>query len=313
MYRGIKDIIELMHENYIEYRIKLPYDGEYINHYGALIGAVNGTSIDSKKVKDIRIKISKKTPWHSELRGDALYIISYMLAMNSNVNVEEYIKVYNNLIAAGIKESYTVPFISYIVLNEIEENKLDEFVEKMIEIYKTMIKLSSDTTFVDDYLYCALLALKDVKYDEYCKIYEGIYKRLQPLNYISNNDLQSLANLIIFFNEELIEEKILKVTEKLEGAGIKVRNENIIQIGIACKFLGEKEIVDSILEVSKDLNEFAEYDLFMDKNFRLLMNTTILNMYFNREKEDLILILFSISVMEYLQSRKQSVMMSANS
>lgn len=313
MYSCIKDIVELMNKNYIDCRMKLPYDGEYINHYGALIGAVNGTSVDNKKVKDIRIKISKKTPWHSELRGDGLYIVSYILAMDPDINVERYIDIYNKLISSGIKESYTVPFISYIVLRAVKEDNIQPFIDRINELYDAMKEMAYDITFVEDYLYCALLALKNIKSKDYCKIYKGIYEKLKPLNYISNNELQSLTNLIIFFDEELIEEKILRVTSKLEDIGIKVRSENIIQLGIACKFLKEKQIIEGIEDISEALNEFTEYDLFMDKSFRLLMNTTILNMYYNREKEGLILILFSLSVMQYLQSRKQSVMMFVNS
>lgn len=313
MYSSMKDIVNLMHKNYLKYRIKLPYDGEYINHYGALVGAVNGTSIDCKRVKEIRIEISKKTPWHSELRGDALYVVSYILALDNSINVDEYINVYNKILASDIKETYTVPFISYIILKEIKEQDVDEFLNRTKELYTAMIDTASDITFGDDYLYCALLALKKITYDEYCSIYEGVYKKLQPLNNISNNNLQNLANLIIFLDEETIENKILKVVFRLERNGIKVRSENIIQIGIACKFLSEKEIIEGIDTISKALNDYSEYELFMDKSFRLLMNTTILNMYYNREKEELILILCSISVMQYLNSRKQSVIMSVNS
>ena len=86
MEKIIKEICDTTVKNY-RYAVRnLRYDGDYINHFSALLNGYHGKSIPYDEVKKIRVYIKNNTSKMSVFRGDILYILSFLISQSDTDN-----------------------------------------------------------------------------------------------------------------------------------------------------------------------------------------------------------------------------------
>ena len=116
MEERIKEVCDCTIRNYRYAVQNLRYDGDYINHYSALMNGYYRKSINDKEVKEIRTYIRKNTPNMSVLRGDILYIVSFLIGLCSGDKIsicDEIIETLEILIENGFKECGYLVLVSY--------------------------------------------------------------------------------------------------------------------------------------------------------------------------------------------------------
>ena len=86
------DRIQTTIDNYRLAKEALRNDGDIINHYASLVFSHYEREIPVARVKEIRKYIKATTPRLSPFRGDALNIISLMIAVIDRDNQEEFIE-----------------------------------------------------------------------------------------------------------------------------------------------------------------------------------------------------------------------------
>ena len=124
MNKEIKELCNLTIKNYRELREDFRYDGDYINHFAAVLYANRKEEIPQDKVKKIRTYIKENTSRMSSFRGDILYILSFLISMeeNSRIFIEALLGTYNELTEAGFKDSQYLVLASYAIVKHIEGN-----------------------------------------------------------------------------------------------------------------------------------------------------------------------------------------------
>ena len=160
-----KNICDLTIRNYRKVREELRYDGDYINHLAALIYAGAKKEVPCGEVKLIRSLIKKKTSRMSSFRGDILYIVSCLIALEKDVKgiISRLLSAYNDLLEVGFKESKYLVLACYTLVKHSKENELFSNMVMMKDIYEIIRCKYRNVTNDEDYLECALLSINGVK------------------------------------------------------------------------------------------------------------------------------------------------------
>lgn len=77
MNKNIKEICDTTVKNYRYAVQNLRYDGDYINHFSALLNGYYNKNIPQDEVKEVRLYIKNNTSKMSVFRGDMLYIYMF--------------------------------------------------------------------------------------------------------------------------------------------------------------------------------------------------------------------------------------------
>lgn len=310
MEKKLKEICDRTIYNYRKFREEFRFDGDYTNHFAAIIYANFKKEIPLKKIKKIRTTIKEKTSRMSSFRGDILYMLSFLIAEEENEDffIKKMLIIYDELIEMGFKDSKYLTLAAYALIKHGKEEDMFDFEMRMCDIFKSMKEEYDNLTNEEDYLECALLSLvcKDKNIvNQYLK---NNFDTLMELNMFSKNSVQGLiiALLLNRNNSTIIRTKQLLL--QFEEEGIKISHQYLPFLGIAAGKYHPKEYCNKINEVIDYLcSEEYEYENYMDKSFRVLIAISLIA-FSNRDKNEKFLQeLLSISVYSFIVSKNQGL------
>ncbi len=303
-------------ENYKLIKQKLRFDGEYINHFASLIFAED-YNIDIDKIKEIRKYIKTNTNKMSSFRGDMLYMISILISKEENYKEfsDKVININDVLEENDFKENDFLVLAAYTIAKHIEFNNIDSTIKDMKIIYNSLKENYKGFTDEEDYLVCALLAIKNNKNKGEAKnIHEYIdsmFKHLLDLEHYSKNDLQGIASSIVLNDKASAPYEIKALINAFNKNNMKISDEVLPLIGI----IEREENINSYLEKINEVNQYlcdedGEYAFYMDKTFRTLISIVIVEFYElfkNSTKNEFLNELMCFSVYSFLVSKKQGI------
>lgn len=310
MENKIKSICDKTVYNYRISKEELRYDGDYINHFAAIIYGGREEEIPIKKVKEIRSCVKKETSRISAFRGDILYIVSFLIALEDNVEkfVSEMLDVYEKLIELDFRDSQYLVLASYSMVKYVEQEHRFSKIVKMREIYGVIRRKYKNVTNHEDYLECALLAINETEEDFIVTFMEEMFEEYKNIENLSKNSIQALSMTMMLNSKISAHDDINKLLLEINKKGMKIGRQFLPLLGANYQGVESGKFIDNINEIIDYLcNEEAEYEFYMDKGFRFFIALALLESSKNNKNERYLYELFSKGVYSLIVSKNQGI------
>jgi hypothetical protein len=308
--RIIENICDLTVRNYRKVKEELRFDGDYINHLSALIYAGVKREVPCKDIKLIRSLIKEKTSRMSCFRGDILYIVSFLIALEKDVKVfaSKILSAYEDLLEIGFKESKFLVLACYALVKHSKEAELFSNMIRMKEIYETIGRKYSNVTNDEDYLECALLSIKGIKEDRIIIYLDNVNRDHSELEKLSKNSIQSLSMAVLLNKNEQCSDNVEKLLLEFEEEDMKIGHQFLSLLGGVAGYDEPKEYINKVKDVIQHLCRVAgEYEFYMDKSFRLFIGIVLVEFVRKNKEERYINELLSEGVYSLILSKNQGV------
>lgn len=310
MKENIKNICDKTVYNYRIAKEELRYDGDYINHLAAIIYGINEEDIPVKKIKEIRSEFKHETSRISCFRGDILYIISILIALEENPEyiMENLLETYEKLMELEFRESQYLVIASYVMTKYVNKEYRYQKLIKMRGIYETIRKNYSNVTNHEDYLECALLAINGVDSDFIINYMGDTFENYNGMKNLSKNSIQALSMTLMLNGNEGTFDGIKNLFNKLEEENIKIVRQFLPLLGIVYRDNNPNEYIGKIKEIVNYLcEEEYEYEFYMDKGFRFFIALMLLESNKKSKEKRYMYELFSKGVYSLIVSKNQGI------
>ena len=310
MEKLLEDRIYMTIENYRNAKMNLRNDGDLINHFAALIFTHYEKEIPYYRVKEIRKYIKASSSRVSSFRGDMLYILSLLIALedkNEKELISDIYEVEEILKDEGFNECDHLVLTSF-VLAKYGKNKNKHIVaKKMKEVFILLKEKYYNITGEDDYLVCALWALNDIDINTIDEFIETIYNYMTNLNIKSKNGIQSLTNAIMLNGSSGHMYKTLEFILQMEKKDIKIAQQFLPLLGV----LSTRDVRNTINLIDGVINilceEESEYEYYMDKGFRTIIAIVIVSFCTMSNKKRYLDELLAQGIFSFINSKNKGI------
>lgn len=310
MENKIKRICDKTVYNYKISKEELRYDGDYINHFAAIIYGSREEDIPIKKVKEIRSCVKKETSRISSFRGDILYIVSFLIALEENVEkfVSDMLSTYEKLRELEFRDSPYLVLASYSIVKYVEPELRFSRIIKMREIYGVIREKYKNVTNHEDYLECALLAINEIDEAFMTSFMGEMFNEFSKIENLSKNSIQALSMTMMLNSNKSAHFDIKKLLLGINKKGMRIGRQFLPLLGSSYQSTETSEFISEINEVIDYLcGEEAEYEFYMDKGFRFFIAMALLESSKNNRNERYIYELFSKGVYSLIVSKNQGI------
>ena len=311
MKKKIKKMCDLTVYNYRKLTDEFRFDGEYINHFAAIICSNCKMKLPNEKIKMVRRYFKDNTSRVSCFRGDILYILSFLIVKEKNLEnfADEVIKTYEEMVDAGFKESQYLVLASYtfVKYGKAKDRGLDIY--RMKEIYMDMKNKYNNVTNEEDYLECAMLSLSIDNKDKIQKYMDNTINSIMSLDMLSKNGAQGLTIALLLNKNKNAIEKINQLLLEFEKKNIRISNQFLPFIGSSSEIDKPEKYCDELEEVIQYLcNEEYEYAFYMDKSFRVFIALSIIELSKSRRKQRYLEELLAFGIYSFIVSKNQGIL-----
>lgn len=301
-------------DNYVNAKERLRYDGDYINHFSALLNGYYNREIPFEEVKNIRKFIKDSTSRMSPFRGDMLYILSFLISCNNDYKdnkkiVLEIIEVFDLLIEENFKDSEYLILSAYAIVKYVDLQNRKNIICKTKDIFNIIKSRYNNVTKEDDYLFCTLLAINCSEFNSMTEYMELVFEYMTNLELFSNNGVQGLTNTILLNSYEDAAYKTEELLISLQKNGFKISHQFVSLLGALVKNRDSEEIMNNMREVIEYLcSEEIEYEFYIDKGFRDMIALIIVFTSKINESVKYLDELLAFSTYTFLVSKNQGVL-----
>ncbi|WP_258049540.1 DUF4003 domain-containing protein [Clostridium weizhouense] len=301
-------------DNYVNAKERLRYDGDYINHFSALLNGYYNREIPFEEVKDIRKFIKDSTSRMSPFRGDMLYILSFLISCNNDYKenkmiILEIIEVFDLLIEQNFKDSEYLLLSAYAIVKYVDLQNRKNIISKTKDIFNIIKSRYNNVTKEDDYLFCTLLAINCSEFNSMTEYMELVFEYVTNLELFSNNGVQGLTNTILLNSYEDAAYKTKELLISLQKNGFKISHQFVSLLGALVKNQDSEEIMNNMREVIDYLcSEEIEYEFYIDKGFRDMIALIIVSTSKINENIKYLDELLAFSTYTFLVSKNQGVL-----
>lgn len=310
MEKLLNDSVYLTIDNYRSSKVELRNDGDLINHFASLIYAHYKREIPFEKVKEIRKYIKSTSSRMSSFRGEILYILSLLLALDDDFDykfIEDIYETMDLLKDEGFKDSGYLALTAFVIARYGKNKDKRKVTYKMKEVYVLLKEKYYNITGEDDYLVCALWALNDIEVDTIREFIDTIYDHMSEINIKSKNSIQGLTNAIMLNGSSGHMYRTIEFMIQLEKRGIKFEDQFLPLIGLLTN-RDVRKTVSLIEEVTdKLIEEESEYEYYMDKGFRTVISLCIIFFANNFEERKYIDELLALGVYCFIKSKNKGM------
>lgn len=279
MNKNIKEICDTTVKNY-RYAIQnLRYDGDYINHFSALLNGYYNKNIHDNEVKEVRGYIKNNTSKMSVFRGDMLYILSLLICVSDKDNIEmcdNILETFDLLLDNGFKECEYLILVAFSIVRYIDRDDRIIIIKRTRHIFNIIKQKYGNLTKEDDYLLCSLLAINGFEFDCMAEYMDSIFNYMHDLKLFSNNGIQCLTNSILLNNNKNTPDKVSELIVSLEENDLKIGYQFLQLLGVMIENQDIKASINDIKEIIEYLcDEESEYNFYIDKDFRNMIALVI--------------------------------------
>lgn len=302
--------IELTIKNYREARESLRNDGDLLNHYASLVYSHYEKEIPVDRIKEIRKYIKSTSSRVSPFRGDMLYILSLLIAVD-NLDEKEIIDdIYETmdlLVEEGFEECDHLALASFAIAKYGRNKNKIEVIKKTKDVFYLLKEKYYNITKEDDYLVCALWAVNDIDVETIDKFIDTVFDQIGKLKIKSKNGIQGLANSIILDGSSGNMYRTMEFILELEKREIKLAHQFLPLLGVLSNVAPRKcvDIVEGVIEVLCE--EEYEYEYYMDKGFRTIIAISIVSFCTISEKRRYIDELLGHGVYCFIKSKNKGI------
>ena len=280
MEKLLKDRINMTIDNYRSSKMNLRNDGDLINHFASLVFTRYEKEIPFEKVKLIRKYIKESSSRMSSFRGEILYILSILIALEDNdwkELISDIFKAQEILKDEGFNECDYLVLTAFVLAKYSKTKDKYKVAKKMKSVFILLKEKYYNITGEDDYLVCALWALNDIDINTIDEFIETIYNYMTNLNIKSKNGIQGLTNAIMLNGSSGQMYKTIELMLQMEKYEIKLAQQFLPLLGVLSNRDVRKiiSLINDVIELLCD--EESEYEYYMDKGFRTIIAITIIS------------------------------------
>ncbi|MBX7407947.1 DUF4003 family protein [Clostridium chauvoei] len=310
MEKILQNRIQLTIKNYRAAKENLRNDGDLLNHFASLVYAHYEKEIPVEKVREIRKYIKATSSRVSPFRGDTLYILSLLIALEEGNEKELVDNIYNImdiLVEENFKECDHLVLTSFVIAKYGKNKDKYEVIRKMKDVYIILKEKYYNITQEDDYLVCALWALNDIDIQTIDEFIEVVYEQMSSLQIKSKNGVQGLANAIMLNGSSGDMYRTIEFILQLEKRDLKIAQQFLPVLGVLSNVTPRKnaDIVEGVIDILCE--EEAEYEYYMDKGFRTIIAISIVAFCTISEKRRYIDELLAHGVYCFIQSKNKGI------
>ena len=276
---NIKEICDNTVKNYRYAMQKLRYDGDYINHFSALLNGYYNKDISYEEVREIRGYIKNHTSKMSVFRGDILYILSFLICVSegNNINMcDDIIETFDLLIEERFRECEYLVLCAFSIVRYIDKNDRVRIIKRTKHIFNIIKHKYGNLTKEDDYLLCTLLAVNGLEFDCMTEYMDFIFNYMHNLKLFSDNGIQCLTNSILLNSNENTPDRVSKLLVALEDNDLKIGYQFLQLLGVIVEDQNIQHSISDIRDIIEYLcYEESEYNFYIDKDFRNMIALVI--------------------------------------
>ena len=312
MNKNIKEICDTTVKNY-RYAIQnLRYDGDYINHFSALLNGYYNKNIHDNEVKEVRGYIKNNTSKMSVFRGDMLYILSLLICVSDKDNIEmcdNILETFDLLLDNGFKECEYLILVAFSIVRYIDRDDRIIIIKRTRHIFNIIKQKYGNLTKEDDYLLCSLLAINGFEFDCMAEYMDSIFNYMHDLKLFSNNGIQCLTNSILLNNNKNTPDKVSELIVSLEENDLKIGYQFLQLLGVMIENQDIKASINDIKEIIEYLcDEESEYNFYIDKDFRNMIAFVIAFRDKDNKKMKYVDELLAFGTYSFLVSKNQGIL-----
>lgn len=306
----LQERIELTIKNYRESREELRNDGDLLNHYASLVYSHYEKEIPVERVKEIRKYIKSTSSRISPFRGDMLYVLSLLIAID-NIDEKEVVNdIYETmdlLVEEGFNECDHLALVAFVISKYGKNRNKIEVIKRTKEVFYLLKEKYYSITKEDDYLVCALWALNDIEVETIDEFIDTVFDQIGKLKIKSKNGVQGLANAIILNGSSGHMYRTMEFILQLEKRDIKLAHQFLPLLGVLSNTTPRKyaDMVEGVIEKLCD-GEY-EYEYYMDKGFRTIIAIVIVSFCAISEKRRYIDELLGHGVYCFIKSKNKGI------
>ncbi|MGM0877398.1 MAG: DUF4003 family protein [Bacillota bacterium] len=239
----------------------------------ATMYVAKSTDFDIKKFIELADYIKGRVSVFSYLKTPQRFTTASILettTSNSKQAFEELLSIYEKLIEKGFSRTTYSYIAAGTLLNK--NGKANHYIEKTIQLYKSMKEHHYILTNSSDYPLAALLAQNDDTVDHIVFQMEDNYQQLQLKNFRKGNDLQFLSHILTLRQAKGPEEsaeKCMSIKDDLLQIGIKSKSLYYPYIGMLSFLEDFTKEIPNLQEVYHQLTNDKLFKWQKDMNFML--------------------------------------------
>ncbi|ERI91511.1 hypothetical protein HMPREF1982_03155 [Clostridiales bacterium oral taxon 876 str. F0540] len=314
----LKQKVDLMVENYKEFKTGFKWEANLVKHFGAMVHATNDKRVDIDRLKEIKKYIKEETSWTSYFRGTGEFLIVNLLAFEDDYKsfFENMINAYDKLKEAGFRRSPQLPLAAYTIVRQVPIGEWDYRIQRTKKFYDKMKENHYWLTSSDDYVFAAVLATTDLEIEATSRKIEECYSFLNKEGFYKGNDLQTLSH-ILAIGEEGVEDKCSKAVSlyrSLKEVNCKLQYTGLATLGLLALITNDiNNTVSEIKEVFDYISDKDGYGFWsIDKNTKVILCATLVSDYYVDEiKKGVIQITLSNSINAIIIAQQQAAVAAA--
>lgn len=277
--------VDLLSDNYKEFRKTLRWDGNLLNHFEALLYGRTDKEFNLEKIKEIRNFVTEKKVDYP-FKGFFTKLFSIMLDEREDYKevFESTVVVYEHLVSKGFKENEKAAFAALILAKRFDGKELDRRLERLISI-NNAIGQGDYLSYVD-----VTTINKDI--DEIKNELKQVEEMLISAGKENSEGLKSFATVLLIDEESAMVkvEKALNIMCNIKSELFEIPDKAYPLLGLATVLVEDTETFSMELkEVYEYLKCKDGYKYFMNKDLRFIISLgVLLNKYAEEMKADLI-------------------------
>ena len=294
--KAFSDFLTYTYQNYKSDE----YELVFWNHGGAIFGS----EFDDLSNDNLSLKEISEGLYNSPFKENKLETIIFRTCLNGTVEVASVLKDYSNYLVAS--EEVTLGSNRSSVLNFINDIKKSDssynLSMKYINAYQKQIsdiKASSLDTIYSTYSIIDLAKVDELvksindfvrdidvskNYNSIAKVRSNLYQYAYTQSDEPSYDMVDLYNMV-YELKDLSKTKAQKVLDNINNTVLYnwATNDQSRGMSIYFPFNGSNEVKQSFLSIYKDLNEFQDYNQFINKFYSLQNSSTTSFSFFDNK------------------------------
>lgn len=234
----------------------IPFCGYYF--------AQRGKKVDAVRMKECKQLIKKNAAVFTKVKGDDVYPLAAMLALEENVNkaLEERIRIYKT-VCSRYQPSIWLTMVSFILADQAKQQSIamDELLDRAVSLEETLKK--SRNIKEEERSLCILLALSKKEETALTEDLKACYQMLEET--ALQEQARALLSLILALGEGEPKEKVHRLRETvavLKNRQLRIgTNIEAVALGLIATSKGDPSAyIEDISEIDRYLKSQKGFD-----------------------------------------------------
>ncbi|MDU3801462.1 DUF4003 family protein [Paraclostridium bifermentans] len=251
-----------------------------IIHGCALEYTLKDKKINTNLVNESMETIRENTSIFSDFRGKSSINTAIILSFQANPksSFDEILNIHKKLKLNKFCSGDCLALVSNVIFENKNKINIDECIEKMRYVYKSMIQNHPFSIGVEEYMITCIIAISARDIEEELNNMEIAYEYLMKNGFRNRRTLQSLSHVLSFNKNKETLNRCIEIKKELEKNKCKIHEFGYPLIGVMAliDIKDVKHLIEKIKYISDTLKEHQGYGNFiLGERYRNMISAVI--------------------------------------